>query len=368
MTSTYKKRAYLTDVNKRVTEVITGKLKDGQLPWLSPYRSSDYTEFTSFFKDESFKGLNKVLLWIAKQEHQLQSNAFLTFNQASEIAGIPPEKVADTRDPKKPDVTLKSINHPLAGQISVGFIVYNSPKFTYVEKDGTTKTWSKKGSNGKVRKFPTSSEIKEQSIKKEWTTRSYKVWSLDQMAYLPEKWLERRNDVVTEKEVADPSNEVKIKQAVQSLIKKNSIKVVTGEKPHYDVSRDVIVMPKINEFVSDSSFYRALLHQVVHWTGGNGRLNRVSNNNPMAEDVAKEELVAELGTAFMCQKLGIDSFASSNLEHHDAMINPWIKLMEDDSKAITFAASRAEKSMNFLVKSLEREVKIEPTEENVLNP
>lgn len=358
MNKGYKKKGVVADINEKITNLFIDKLQKGQIPWLSPYQSTDFNEFTSFASGKPFKGINRVLLWIAKQEHQLESNALLTFNQATDISGITKEQMLDVRDPSKKDVTLESVNHPLAGQKSVGFIVYNSP----IYKDANGKIWSKREAGGKVRKEPTQAEQEKENIEKSWITKSYSVWSVDQMAHIPERWQEKRNNAgkVINKDTIEGTSSERIRDSVQALIKKNGIKVITGESPDYDIDRDVIVMPKINDFVSDNSFYRTLLHQVVHWTGHKDRLDRRLNSvygeNVSLKSVAQEELVAELGSAFLCQKLGLDSFASSNLEHHASMISPWISLMESNKKAITFAASKAEKALDYLSLSLENKL------------
>ncbi len=363
MSKAFKKKGVVTDVNKKITELVLAKLKQGQIPWLSPYQSTDYNDFTSFAKGEPYKGINKVLLWITKQEHQLQSNAFITFNQATEVAGITKEQMAEVRDKKKPEASLSSVNHPLAGQKSVGFVVYNSP--IYKDKDGNN--WSSKGESGKTRRTPTPDEIKKEGISQIWISKTYNVWSIDQMSHIPKHWQEKRNNAgkVINQDVLEGTQDERIKSAVQTLIQKNKIKVVIGDSPDYDHESDIITMPKINDFVSDNSFYRTLLHQIIHWSGHKDRLDRnfdtTYGENSDIKHLANEELVAELGSAFMCQKLGIDPFTSSNLEYHASMIGPWISLMDDNTKAISVAASRAEKSTDYLMKILE--IKLEQSHE-----
>lgn len=356
MTNGYKKKGNEVDIDKTVSDVIVGKLKAGQIPWLSPHRSNDFREFSSPATDLPFKGVNRILLWITKQENQLQSNGFITLNQAATASGIDAQKMKDVRDYSKKEVTLESINHPLAGQNPVGFAVFSNP--VYKRKDGSL--WSKKEADGRIRKVPNKDDYKQDEISKEWVSRSYQLWSLDQLSFTPELWRQKREAAVmddAQKSLGD-TQDSRLRIAVQGLIRKNDIRVVTGESPDYDRDRDVILMPKIDSFVSDSSFYRSLLHQIVHWTGHQDRLNRKFDkfygDSTSVQSVAQEELVAELGTAFLCQKLGIDSFTSSNLEYHESMTRAWVGLIEENPKVITFASSQAEKALNYLSISLER--------------
>jgi antirestriction protein ArdC len=359
----FQKKRVDVDASQKASELVLNKLKSGQIPWAFPYQSNDYTEFTSFLSGEPYKGINKVLLWIAKQESQLQSNGFLTFSQATRISGIDDKTMADVRSKKMPDVTLKSVNHPLANEKSVGHVVVNILRYQNPKGD----LWKPKA-GGKQR--PSKDEIKSEGLKEVWLSNVHRVWSVDQMSHIPEKYmakLDKAKESLKQDQYSVQNQDEKIKSVVQSIIKKSGVKVVTGDKPSYDHDRDVIIMPKINSFVSDSSFYRALMHQIVHWTGHKNRLNRnlggLSFEDSTSSRLASEELVTELGTAFLCQKLGINSFTSSNLEYHDSKITSWIKLMEQDNSVLKIAASRADKAMNYLVKTLEMEVKKENIQE-----
>jgi antirestriction protein ArdC len=354
--------------NEEITKAYVDLLKSGISPMQKSYQDADFREYTSFYSGKPYKGYNRISLGMSKEANQLYSNAFLTFNQATKIAGISPQQIQDVRDRKKPSVTLESINHPLAGQKKVGFVVYVSD--IYMKGDAV---WSKTEDDGSVRTKPTYKEIKDENIKKERVEEKHFLWSMDQMSYIPKTWTDKRKNKENEISkliVGDNSNE-RLRELAKTLIKKNEIKVVTGESPDYDEKRDVIIMPKINYFVSDSSFYRSLVHQIVHWTGHKDRLNRsinkLSENNSKIEDIAREELIVEMGSAFMCQSAGVDSFTSSNLENHVSMINSWLNLLENDSQALVSSATSAEKSASYLIKSLSNEVAIKNERLNGFN-
>jgi antirestriction protein ArdC len=360
MPKPYKKKALKVDVNQKITDKFLEKIKSGTPLVQKTFESTDFLEFTSFHSGNAYKGINRLLLRMYKEEHQFKSNGFLTFNQATDIAGISEKDMAAVRDKKNKDVTLSSVKHPLLGQKSVGFIVFQSP--IYKDKQGVT--WNERDAKGRVRN-PTPKEIKEKELSQIWVSRTHAVWNVDQMSHIPEKWLEKRNNagtVINQDTLAGSPNE-RLRDLAQALIKKNKIKVVVGSEPDYDASKDVIVMPKLDDFVSDNSFYRSLLHQVAHWTGHKDRLDRnfdtVYGANSTVDKIAQEELVAEFASAFMCEKSGLDSFASSNLEYHASMMNPWISLLEGNNKSVLFAASRAEKISEYLTKSLDNEITLD---------
>ena len=124
-----------------------------------------------------------------------------------------------------------------------------------------------------------------------------------------------------------------------------------GDSAFYDPSRDEIKMPRMYSFRSAESFYAVLAHEVVHWTGITHRLNRFNATaSTPRTDYAYEELVAELGSAFICADLGIveDETRSDHIEY----IGHWVKLLKSDPKAIFNASREARKAKEFLDKTV----------------
>ena len=94
-------------------------------------------------------------------------------------------------------------------------------------------------------------------------------------------------------------------------------------------------------------YYGTMLHELTHWTGSKKRLDRLSGDpkDTRKESYAKEELIAELGAAFLCAELGI---ASEPREDHAHYLNSWLKALKDDKKLIVKAASQARKACDLL--------------------
>ena len=103
-------------------------------------------------------------------------------------------------------------------------------------------------------------------------------------------------------------------------------------------------MPERSAFVGTpissptESYYATLLHELTHWTGAPHRLNRTVGQQFGDEAYAAEELVAELGAAFLCADLGI---ANEPRADHAAYAANWLKILADDRKAIFNAAREA---------------------------
>jgi antirestriction protein ArdC len=92
-------------------------------------------------------------------------------------------------------------------------------------------------------------------------------------------------------------------------------------------------------------YYSVLAHELVHWTGHEKRLSRELRSRFGSEAYAAEELIAELGAAFLCAGLGIDSEPRSE---HAAYIDSWLKILRGDKRAIFTAATRAQQAVDWM--------------------
>ncbi|NEQ48251.1 MAG: hypothetical protein F6K00_33840 [Leptolyngbya sp. SIOISBB] len=102
-----------------------------------------------------------------------------------------------------------------------------------------------------------------------------------------------------------------------------------GNKACYSPSRDQIRLPRFEDFSSAELYYSTAIHELIHRTGYESRLNRDIRNKFGTPEYAFEELVAELGTAFVCNELGL----MPELEHHASYIEDWMALIGSDTKA-----------------------------------
>lgn len=119
-----------------------------------------------------------------------------------------------------------------------------------------------------------------------------------------------------------------------------------GDSAYYTPALDTIRVPMLNAFENAESFYATLAHEHAHWTGHKSRLDRDFMNRFGSDAYAFEELVAELGAAFVGAHLGIGSVVTPN---HAAYVKNWLRVLRNDKKAVFTAASQAQKAADFLL-------------------
>ena len=117
-----------------------------------------------------------------------------------------------------------------------------------------------------------------------------------------------------------------------------------GQRAYYAPGPDRIQMPPFETFESSQTFFSTVLHELTHSTGHRDRLDRLRGRlDDRAR--AREELVAELGSAFLCADLGI---ASSPRSDHASYIASWLELLTDEPRAVFDAATQAQQAVEFL--------------------
>lgn len=117
-----------------------------------------------------------------------------------------------------------------------------------------------------------------------------------------------------------------------------------GQQAFYQPSTDEIWLPERHLFADAANFYATGLHELVHWTGAKSRLDRGKGGKFGSESYAFEELIAELGCAFLMADLGV-----SGEVQHESYIASWLKTLKDDKRYIFQAASAASKAHRFLM-------------------
>jgi antirestriction protein ArdC len=116
-----------------------------------------------------------------------------------------------------------------------------------------------------------------------------------------------------------------------------------GGRAFYRPSSDSITIPERSTFLSESHYYATVLHELTHWSGAEHRLDRTKGKRFADTAYAFEELVAEMGAAFLCADYGI----AGELQHADYIGN-WLTCLKNDNKAIFNAAALAQKAATFI--------------------
>lgn len=129
-----------------------------------------------------------------------------------------------------------------------------------------------------------------------------------------------------------------------------------SDRACYVPGADQIRMPFPQQFSTPEAYYATLLHEHCHWTGHHSRLDRKLSTRFGSESYAAEELIAELGAAFVCAELGIQS----DIENHASYLDSWLRVLKADKAAIFTASAQAERAAEFLRSKQPWYVRTEP--------
>lgn len=281
------------DIHQEVTNSIIQQLEAGTIPWQKPFIGTDQAILGlpfNYTTGNKYKGINILLLWCSAMAKNYQCNEWASFKQWSE---------------KK-----EAIRKGEKGNLIVYYDTFEK------EIDGETQ------------KIP-------------FIKTSYVFNRCQLEGYEPEPIV-----------IPDTNSVVEKIDAIEVFVK-NTKAIIEhkGEGAYYSRSEDKIVMPYPEHFLDTEAcrategYYSTLFHELTHWTGSKDRLERVKGKRFGDNAYAAEELVAELGAAFLCSGFGI---ASSDHRNNAAYIDHWLKVLREDKKIIFSAASEASKAVTFL--------------------
>lgn len=205
----------------------------------------------------------------------------------------------------------------------------------------------RKGSKGfKVVKYGT---FEKEALSGDMETKAYlkgyTVFSANQVDNLPEH---------IRVQLTKPESTVFCNHAeIDSFIFNAGANITTdnSKPPCYIPSLDLVSIPSAKNFSDNADgtasehYYSTLLHELTHWTGAKHRLDRKSGKRFGDTDYSFEELVAELGSAFLCSSLGLDVEPRAD---HAKYLNGWLKALKNDKGLIREAAKHAQKAVTYL--------------------
>lgn len=284
-------RASLYDA---VTGRIIAELEAGRLPWVQPWGRSGGVGPglpRNALTARNYSGINVLILWGAVIEHGWPSQSWLTFRQAQEAGGC---------------VRM--------GERGVA-VVYADRFTSEAEKERATRD----GNDPKAVPF----------------LKRFTVFNVAQCEGLGEG-LASDSAPLPEREIVPVAEEVIAATGVEFRI--------GGEKAFYVPALDYVQVPPQPAFFEQINYYRTCLHELTHATGHANRLGRDLSNSFGSKDYAREELIAEMGSAFLCAALCI----APTVRHAD-YISSWLEVLREDNRAIFRAASAASKAADWLL-------------------
>ncbi len=284
-------RASLYD---EVTTRIIAELEEGHIPWVQPWGKVGAASPAlprNAVTGRRYSGVNILILWGALFEHAYPSQGWLTFRQAREAGGC-------VRKGER------------------GVTVVYADRFTpEAEKERARET----GEDAKAVPF----------------LKRFTLFNLAQCEGL-------RPDLAPD---PDPLPERQIIPVAEELIAASGVDFrIGGEKAYYVPSADYVQVPPQPAFYDQINFYRTALHELCHASGHRARLDRNQTGPFGSKDYAREELVAEMGSAFLCAALGI----VPTVRHAD-YIASWLAVLREDNRAIFRAASAACRAADWLL-------------------
>jgi len=122
-----------------------------------------------------------------------------------------------------------------------------------------------------------------------------------------------------------------------------------GDKAFFNTKTDYIQMPPKETFKSDAGYYATMFHELTHSTGHKSRLNRFTEETNLdfgKEDYSKEELIAEMGSAFLCAIAGI---SNEVIENQTAYIQNWLTALKNDNTLVIKASAKANKAVKYII-------------------
>ena len=296
----YEKRDVYAEVTKRFVDA----LKNGAAPWIKPWSEGGSTASrpTNAVTGRAYTGINVTILWTAARASGFERDRWLTFNQAAEAGG-----------------------HVSRGQKGTLAILYRD--YDVQRKDGT----------GDV----VLDESGQPQIDKIKLIKGFTLFNVEQCSSMPTEILcgQREPAEVTEWDSC---------QKVDEMLSRHEIKVKHGhDSAAYIPEDDLIRLPSKQTFESTGGYYSTLLHETSHWTGHPTRLNRpgiAAVKSTELDVYAYEELIAEIGSAFLCAEFGVRGEM-----RHEGYVLSWIEALENDSKAIFTSSAAAWKARCYLL-------------------
>lgn len=280
------------DVYAQVTDAICAALESGARPWSPRWSGPGLSGLPLRGTGEAYRGINVLLLWHSAAVQGFAQPRWLTFKQALEAGGAVRKGEKGTR------------------------VVY-AGRLTRDAGEGETGD-----ENGEVR-IP--------------FLKGYTVFNVEQCDGLGADWFP-----VAPADLPEHERDARAEAffgGVGADIRHG------GGAAFFDPAADFIQLPVMGAFTDAEAYYATLAHEAVHWSGHRSRLARDLSGRFKSASYAAEELIAEIGAAYLCASLGL---SAEPRDDHASYVASWLKVLRDDKRAIFTAASAAQAAADYL--------------------
>ena len=284
------------DVYEQITASIVAELEKGVQPWFKPWNAEHAAgRITRPLRANGvpYRGINVLMLWAVAVERGYAAPLWLTYKQAQELGG-------QVRKGEK------------------GSMVVYANTITRSETDEK------------------SGEEIERAIP---FMKGYTVFNAEQVDGLPAHFYTMATPALSTLERIEAADRF---FAVLGADIRHG-----GNQAYYMQGQDRVQMPPFETFQDQISYYATLSHELTHWTKHPKRLDRDFGRKSWGDaGYAMEELVAELGAAFLAADLGLEAAPRPD---HAAYIASWLKVLKEDKRAIFSAAAHAQRAVDFML-------------------
>jgi antirestriction protein ArdC len=282
------------DVYARVTDSIVAHLEQGVRPWVRPWNADHAAGRVALprrHSGEPYRGINILLLWAETMTKGFAQPVWMTYRQAEALHA-----------------------HVRRGERG-SLVVY---------ADRCVRTGVDAHGEELETEFP--------------FLKAYTVFNVEQIEGLPDTYYTS---------APQPSTRLPPIDAAEAFLAATGATIRhAGHQAYYSPSADVVVLPPPESFLDAEAYAATKAHELTHWTKHPTRLDRNLGGTRVGDEgYAREELVAELGAAFLCSELGV---TAEPREDHAAYLAHWLRILKADKRAILQAAAHAQKAMDYL--------------------
>ena len=283
-----------TDLYSHVTERVIADLEKGVWPWLKPWSAGNTAGRVGLPRRHNgvpYRGINVLVLWSEALDKGYVSSIWMTFKQALALGG-----------------------HVRKGE--------HGSMIVYAERIIRTET-----------------DDRGEDVEREIPfLKAYSVFNVAQIDGLPAHYYVDADQKADKPELIEAAE--RCFSATGAIIRHG------GDRAYYSPGADVIQLPVPEAFRDSESYATTKAHELTHWTSHPQRLARDFGGKRFGDiGYAREELVAELGAAFLCADLGI---ALEPREDHAAYLGHWLRILREDKRAIFAAAAHAQRAVDYL--------------------
>jgi len=282
------------DLYSRITGRIVEELEKGVRPWLKPWNtehSAGRITRPLRHNGQPYRGINVLMLWGEAMAQGFACPIWMTYKQAYELGA-----------------QVRKGEH--------GSLVVFADRIRRTDTDAN--------GNDVDREIP--------------FLKGYTVFNCEQIDNLPAQYNAPAAPVL------DPVQRI---EAAEAFFRNVGADIRHGgDRAYYSIHNDYVQMPPFETFRDAESYYATLAHETTHWTRHPNRLDREFGRKRWGDEgYAAEELVAELGSAFLSADLGI---TPEPRDDHASYIGNWLTVLKNDKRAIFTAAAHAERAAGFL--------------------